>query len=348
MGKRDKRRVIQPVGKATDPKAFYPRLLQYLSWAEVRQATARTLQTREEGLMEFLRWCDTRGLQYPSEVTRPILERYQRTLFLYRKQNGEPLSVRSQRSRLSSVQGYFRWLNKQGLLLSNPAADLELPKEPYRLPKDILSEDEVEQIMNVPDITTPSGIRDRALLEVLYSTGMRRMEICGLDIYSINMANETVIVRQGKGNKERMIPIGQRAIAWVKRYLSEGREALTCGKQSQSLFLANDGEGFSPGGLTHHVGRYVRQSGVRRTGSCHLFRHTMATLMLENGADSRWIQAMLGHSKLETTQIYTRVSIRALKEIHNATHPAELSDSETPPDSQEPDAATVPPDSLQS
>ncbi len=338
MGKRDKRRVVEPLGKVDDPRGFWQRLQQYQTWAETRQATARTLQTREEGLMDFLRWCDERGLFYPSEVTRPILERYQRMLFLYCKSNGEPLSVRSQRGRLSSVQGYFRWLNKQGLLLSNPAADLELPKEPYRLPKDVLSAEEVERVMAVPDTRTVAGLRDRAMLEVLYSTGMRRMELCALDLWSINAERGTVTIRCGKGNKERLIPIGRRALGWVRRYQAEGREELLYGKNSRVLFLANDGEGFSPGGLTHHVGRYIRLSGVRENGSCHLFRHTMATLMLENGADTRWIQTMLGHANISTTQIYTRVSIRALKEIHTATHPAGLECMEIDEPSALPDA----------
>ncbi|MCX8957725.1 site-specific tyrosine recombinase XerC [Erwinia psidii] len=327
MGKRDKRRQApEPVGDVLDKRAFWPRLMQYQRLEEARHTSARTLQTRLECLTDFIHWCVERGLRQPAEVTRPVLEQYQRTLFLYRKANGAPLSVRSQRSRLGSVQGWFRWQMRQGLLLSNPAADLLLPKEPYKLPKDVLSAEEAERVMAVADVSTAAGLRDRALLELLYSTGMRRMEICGLDIWSVSQERGTVTIRQGKGRKERIVPVGARALGWVARYLAEGRDALCRGKRSDALFLANDGEGFSPGGLTHHIGRYVRQSGVRESGSCHLFRHTMATLMLENGADTRWIQAMLGHSRLETTQIYTRVSIRALKEIHTATHPAEQRD----------------------
>lgn len=213
------------MGDVLDNRAFWPRLMQYQRLEEARHTSARTLQTRLECITDFIRWCVERGLRQPAEVTRPVLEQYQRCLFLYRKRNGDPLSVRSQRSRLGSVQGWFRWQMHQGLLLSNPAADLLLPKEPYKLPKDVLSAEEAERVMAVADVNTPAGLRDRALLELLYSTGMRRMEICGLDIWSVSQQRGAVTIRQGKGNKERIEPVGARALGWVARYLAQGRES---------------------------------------------------------------------------------------------------------------------------
>ena len=166
--------------------------------------------------------------------------------------------------------------------------------------------------MNTPDINDLFGLRDRAILEVLYSTGIRRSELMSLSKYSIDGERGTLTVRQGKGHKDRIIPIGERAIYWVEQYQNKTRPLLeSCSKaeeESDVLFLTKEGEMFSANRLSHLVKTLVEKANIGKSGSCHLFRHTMATLMLENGADLRWIQAMLGHSSPETTQIYTQVS----------------------------------------
>ena len=152
------------------------------------------------------------------------------------------------------------------------------------------------------------GLRDRAILETLYSTGMRRLELIGLSCYDLDRERGTVMIRQGKGKKDRMIPIGERALAWIDQYLESARPDLVVGQDDGTLFLTNAGEAFTPDRLTQMVRDYVDAADIGKRGSCHLFRHTMATLMLENGADIRFIQAMLGHAELSTTQIYTQVS----------------------------------------
>jgi integrase/recombinase XerD len=165
-------------------------------------------------------------------------------------------------------------------------------------------------------------VRDRAILEVLYSTGIRRAELAHLAITDIDHERATVLVRQGKGRKDRLIPAGERALTWVAKYLAEVRPGLACGDDEGTLFLTGGGTGFALDALTRLASGYVKASGVPKAGACHLFRHTMATLMLEGGADIRYIQAMLGHAELSTTQIYAQVSVRALQAIHAATHPA--------------------------
>jgi len=194
----------------------------------------------------------------------------------------------------------------------------------YRLPKAILSAEEAERILAVPDLATAAGLRDRAILEVLYSTGMRRGEVIGLKLGDLDAERGTVMIRQGKGHKDRMIPIGARALAWVARYRDEVRPSLRLAEDDGTLFLTQQGERMGANRLTQMVRDTIRASGVEKQGSCHLFRHTCATLMLEGGADVRFIQALLGHAKLDTTTIYTQVSIRMLKDIHTATHPARL------------------------
>ncbi len=168
------------------------------------------------------------------------------------------------------------------------------------------------------------GLRDRAILETFYSTGMRRSELMSLSVFDLDRERGTVMIRQGKGKKDRMIPIGERALRWIDRYQTQVRPELVIGRGNATLFLTQAGEAFTPDRLDA-VGARLRRGGRnRQDGSCHLLRHTMATLMLENGADIRYIQAMLGHAELSTTQIYTQVSIRKLKEIHSATHPAKV------------------------
>ncbi|RRN94687.1 site-specific tyrosine recombinase XerC, partial [Pectobacterium aquaticum] len=242
----------------------------------------------------------------------------------YRKSNGEPLSTRTQRTALQPLQVWFKWMTKQHLILANPAADLELPKLEKRLPRTILSVEEVEQVLALPDLTTLQGIRDRALMELLWSTGLRRGEVVKLDVYSVDGSRKTVTVRQGKGRKDRIVPIGNRALRWIAHYVQAVRPQLLVSPDIRALFVALDGvEGLTANGITHLVGHYIRESGIAPWGSCHLFRHAMATQMLENGADIRWIQAMLGHASIESTQLYTQVSIKALSAVHASTHPAE-------------------------
>ena len=305
-----------------DPQGMYHMVQSYLNYMDVKNYAKSTRDSREFYLYTFLEWCGQRQLLRPSEITKPILERFQRYLFHYRKKNGDPLTFRSQYNRLVALRAWFKWLAKENHILYNPASEIELPKLEKRLPKAVLSEGEAESILNQPDIDEAMGLRDRAILEVLYSTGIRRLELINLLVQDVDQDRGTLFVRQGKGKADRMIPIGERALLWIDKYLDETRPELACGRDEGKLFLSRYGDAISPNGLTALVRNYIDQANIGKRGSCHLFRHTMATLMLENGADIRFIQAMLGHVKLDTTQIYTQVSIKKLKEIHTLTHPA--------------------------
>jgi len=309
------------IGDPNDPDGMAAYLNRYLDWLQINNYSDATIKGREHYLSVFIVWCDERSLKRPNEITKPILERYQRHLYLYRKKDGEPLSFRSQHSHLVPVRAWFKWLTRQNHILYNPASELDLPRLEKRLPKHVLNQAEAETVLNQPDITDPLGIRDRAILETLYSTGMRRMELIGLKLYDIDIDRGTIMIRQGKGKKDRMIPIGDRALAWIDKYLTEVRSELVAGIDDGVLYLTNLSEAFTANRLTQLVRNYVNQAETGKSGACHLFRHTMATLMLEHGADIRFIQEMLGHADVSTTQIYTQVSIRQLKDIHNATHP---------------------------
>ena len=308
----------------SDPQGLAAYVARYIEWLKVHNYAAPTVLNRQMYLGYFVGWCAERGLTTPREITKPILERYQRSLYQHRKRNGEPLTFRGQHARLVPIRALFKWLARQNYLLYNPASELELPRLEQRLPKHVLTKAEVEQVINQPDTSEPMGLRDRAILETFYSTGMRRSELLGLSVFDLDRERGTVMIRQGKGKKDRMVPIGERAVRWIDRYQNQVRPELAIGRGNSTLFLTSSGEAFTPDRLTQLVRRYVEAADTGKSGSCHLFRHTCATLMLENGADIRYIQAMLGHAELSTTQIYTQVSIRKLKEIHTATHPGKV------------------------
>ena len=309
-------------GDATDLEGFAACAERYMEWMRVRNYSERTIETRQKRLRGFIDWCAERNLLQPAQLTKPILERYQRHLFyVRRKRTDRPLSFRTQRSWLQTVQAFFKWLGRQNLLELNPAADLELPRLPKTLPKAVLNVEEVERVLLVPDVATAIGLRDRAMLEVLYATGVRRSELASLKVYEIDPERGTLTVREGKGRKDRVIPIGQRALWWVQHYLDQERPELVVEPDAGWLFLTSLGERFAPDTLSRIVRQHVTAAELGKSGSCHMFRHTMATLMLEGGADIRHIQEILGHASLESTEIYTRVSIRKLKAIYDATHP---------------------------
>ncbi len=309
---------------ALDPWGFAALIDAHLAQLAARNYSRETVKNRRSHLGHFRRWCEERGLVRPRELSAPILERYREALAQQRKADGARLAWSSQSERLIAVKVFLRSLVRDRTLLYNPAAELELPKKPKRLPREVLTIAEVEQVLAQPDLATPLGLRDRALLEVLYSTGIRRLELIHLELADVDRERGTLFVREGKGQKDRVVPIGDRALAWLDKYLVEVRPRLARGREVPTVFLSTRGGPLAPNRLTERCHRYVRVAGVRAEGSCHLFRHTAATLMLEAGADLRFIQQMLGHERLSSTEVYTRVSIRQLKEVHSRTHPARL------------------------
>jgi integrase/recombinase XerD len=312
--------------READPLAEQP-LLRYLNahleWMGVTGYSTDTIRARRVAIRRFIAWCEERSLRDPKDLTKPILERYQRHLFYHRKSDGRPMTLGSQLGCLAPLKTFFKWLTKENYILYNPASEITLPRPPKHLPRVILSLQEIEAILREAEPTNAQGLRDRAMLETLYSTGLRRMELPGLAVYDVDLTRRLVVVREGKGRRDRVVPIGERAAAWVEKYVLEARPQLLVA-ECEALFLTDYGEPMSPEYLSGQVRRYMHFAGVHKPGACHLFRHACATHMLENGADIRFIQAMLGHADLSTTQIYTHVSIDKLREIHDATHPARL------------------------
>ena len=314
---------VKPFGDTTDPIGFYQLLVAHITWLAIHNFSLTTTTKRALYVRAFGLWCLERDIVTPCTLTKPMIESFQRHLFTHRQVNGKPLAWSSQHLHLKEIKQFFSWLAKQNYIPFSPAAEIELPKQPKTLPKATLSIDEVESILQQPDITTLFGLRDRAIFEVLYSTGIRRAEVCALRIDHIYVDRQVLFINQGKGQKDRYVPIGQRALLWIARYVEQARDQLAIDPKERTLFLTIDGKPIDPDSLTEYGRRYIRSAKVEKPGACHIFRHTMATLMHDNGADIRTIQAILGHEKLDTTQIYTRVSLKKLLETHQKTHPAE-------------------------
>ena len=312
---------------AIEHSGFYPYLLRYEEALRIREFSERTLQRRNSNLRKFILWCDERGLEKPQDITKPILEGYQKHLYYYRQDNGEPLTVISRNQYLQDVKQWFKWLTQQNHLLYNPASELVMARRAPRLPA-VLSSEDIAALMAQPNLNTPYGLRDRAILELLYSTGIRRTELVNLDLGDLSRVRQTIFVREGKGGKDRLLPIGKRALQWIERYLNEVRDHLMIDLHNEALFLNDYGERFGINSLGNRVKRHLRNAGIQVPGSCHLLRHAMATHMLENGAEMRYLQAMLGHADYRATQIYTHVAIHKLQEIHAATHPQERDQSD--------------------
>jgi integrase/recombinase XerD len=323
-----------------DPDSLAGLLHRYLIWMETHHFAAQTVQIRRLQLSRFLLWCDDRSITQPRELTPAMIERYQRHLYYYRKRDGQPLCRSSQSHALTSLRAWLRWIKDQRVIEHNPAAEIQLPREEKRLPRHALSVSEVEAVLELPDLATPVGLRNRSLLETLYSTGLRRAEALALELADLDRERGVLLVRQGKGCKDRFVPIGQRALAWIDTYLREARPRLTDDPQQRLLFVTRTGRRMHPNQLSGLVRRLLREAGIAKAGACHLFRHATATIMLERGADIRYIQALLGHDSLATTQIYTHVSIGKLCEVHARTHPAQLVRGPEP--DIDPDAASGP------
>jgi integrase/recombinase XerD len=315
-----------PPRTPSDLQGLTAALNRYLEHLGTRGYRPMGIATAQRYIRDFIDWCQERGVSHPSQVSRQVVERYQRWLYHYRKKDGEPLSSAGQRCKLVPLRGYFRWLTKTGEIPANPAADMELPRKLKRLPRVVLTELEAERVMAAIDITSKTtgltGLRDRAMLELIYATGLRRNEMAHLEVGDIETEHGVVLVREGKGGKDRILPMGERALYWVTRYLEEARPQIAWNADDKTLFLGREGKPLNPVWLSTVIAKRVDAAKLGKRGGCHLWRHTMATLMLEGGADIRFIQAMLGHAEISTTQIYTHVAIRQLQAVHAMSHPS--------------------------
>lgn len=228
-------------------------------------------------------------------------------------------SVRSSARLLSCLRGFYRYHLREGRLQVDPTADIDSPKLGRPLPKS-LSEGDVEALLKAPDVEAVIGLRDRAMLELLYASGLRVSELVGLHFSQVS-TNQGVVKVIGKGNKERLVPMGEEALHWLQCYLATARPALAGPQQNEVVFLSQRGVQMTRQTFWHRIKHWARVAGIRATISPHTLRHAFATHLINHGADLRVVQLLLGHSDLSTTQIYTHVARERMKALHAAHHP---------------------------
>jgi len=277
-----------------------------------RGLSSNTLAAYRADLVALARWLSTRHVTLPKTGRADLMD------FIAARVHGGA-RPRSTARQLSSFRRFFRYLMREGLIAEDPTAQIAMPKIGRSLPRS-LSEAEVEALLAAPAVSEPLGHRDRCMLEVLYATGLRVSELVHLKLGQVNL-NQGVIRVLGKGNRERLIPLGEEAVRWLNSFIEGARADILLDRSTDFLFPTRRGDRMTRQAFWHIIKRYARKASVNRELSPHTLRHAFATHLLNHGADLRVVQMLLGHSDLSTTQIYTHVARERLKELHSSHHP---------------------------
>lgn len=287
-----------------------------------RGLTQATVQTRRLLLRRFLQWCWMRDVTEPEWLSRGLLQEWFDWLETYRTSKRLPLAESSREGLLRAVNTFLEFLVGRKVIDTNPLEGFRIRRCRGRSLPNVLDEAEAAALCAAPDTTDLLGLRDRAMLELLYASGLRRGELVSLRMGDLRLQTGIVVVRHAKGGKERIVPVGRVAVHWLRRYLEEARSRMLVAEEpSDAVFLTCYGDPFSSGCVGQLVRGYLDAIGVSMPGSCHLLRHACATHMLDHGSDLRTIQTLLGHSRLDTTEIYTHVSTERVCAVHQAAHP---------------------------
>jgi integrase/recombinase XerD len=296
------------------------RLLKlYEEHLRVRHAS-RTVPAYLADVGVLRRWLDEKGIALEDVRTQDLLA-YQSDLYAARRKDGRPYSTSVQVNRLSAVKSFFRFLYRRGFLFHDPAAAVDYPRSELRLPRGVLTRQEARRLVEAPDARTPAGLRDRAILETLYATGIRAGELRALTLQDVDTEERVLRVVQGKGGKDRNLPLTRAAALAIESYLVNGRPKLRGARRSALLFLSPRGGVLHASTANDVVHQWAKAVGIKRTVTCHTFRHSVATHLLKGGADIRHIQTLLGHASLQATERYTRVEVSDLMEVIRRAHP---------------------------
>lgn len=270
----------------------------------------------------FLRFLGERDLSGVHDITRKDLEAYQVSLEHRLSARGRPLAARTKNGKLTTVRAFLKYLRRTGVLLTDPARDIVRARLPRRLLPELPTEDEVQRLLETPDVSTPLGLRDRTILELLYASALRNTELRLLRVGDVDLARLQVRVNRGKGGGQRIVPTSDQAAFWVQQYLERGRAFLLQDKEHGFLFMSFRGRPFQVNRLGELVTRLAIKAGLDKHVTPHTLRHCAATHMLKNRARLRHLQEFLGHASPESTQIYTRVELSDLREAHLKYHPS--------------------------
>jgi integrase/recombinase XerD len=272
------------------------------------------------GVRVFLAWLASRGVGLEAVTTRDVLA-YQADLFALRTPGGKPYAVSSQEHRLLAVKNFFRFLLRRGFVLHDPAASVDYPRGELRLPRTILTVAEARRLLDSLRDRSPAGLRDRAVLETLYATGIRAGELAAVKPGDVDTEEGTLRIVQGKGRKDRYVPLTSSAAAAIEAYLVRGRARLVHSRRAPWLFVGEKGGFLHDGVINRMLRARAKAAGVKKHLTCHTLRHSVATHLLKGRADIRHIQALLGHAKLSTTERYTRVEVSDLRGVLRRAHP---------------------------
>lgn len=305
--------VPETAPKAEISPAWQSALIGYRRELSARQLSPHTLRAYSSDLEDLAAWATESGLDAPDELTYRRLRGYAAVLA------GRDLERSTIGRKLAAARGLFDFLSRSGAATQNPAELLPNPKTSSHLPR-VLDRDQARRLLERIPATTPLEVRDRAMLELAYSSGLRCSELVGLDVDSIDFDSETVRVR-GKGDRERIVPLGEPAQKAMSSYVERARPALVDVPTEKALLISKSGRRLSPSDVTRRLGRWVDEAAIAGRVSPHALRHSFATHMLEGGADLRSIQELLGHASISTTQIYTRVEPGRLREAYAGAHP---------------------------
>lgn len=271
-----------------------------------------TLVSYRLDLAQFAEWLE-------KVENKPLISASQADIQQYLAVRFPQSKPRSISRLIASLRRFYRYCLREALLTTDPTEQIDSPKLPRALPKS-LNEDEVEALLKAPDIHEPLGLRDRAMLEILYASGLRVSELVGLKVTEVSLS-EGVIRVTGKGSKTRLVPMGELAVEWISRYLRESRPEILQKRLSDSLFVTQRGSAMTRQAFWYLIKRYALLAGISKPLSPHVLRHAFATHLLNHGADLRVVQMLLGHSDISTTQIYTHVARERLKQLHSMHHP---------------------------
>ena len=301
----------------------------YLAYLKTIGRSSFTIRATKYGLRAFARFMEAEKVLHIEEITHEAMSAYQEELAFRISARGGLLAIRAQEKLLSLAKGFTRHLKDQDYLITDPGAKIKLPKQPKTLPKVIMTLPEIKKLLDSADMHTNGGYRNRIVIEILYDTAIRRLEVCNIKISDLDLDAGYIHIRGGKGNKDRVVPVSKRVCELIRNYIFAVRPSYIKDKDGGYLILNRYGQKMDPMAVWQIVRRCVHLANIKRNVSPHTFRHTCATHMLKNGAPVRHIQEMLGHESLESTQIYTRVTINDLKEIHAKYHPSETMGKET-------------------
>lgn len=301
-------------------------LSQFGSWLAAQGLAARTVECYLFDAGHFVRWLETQGLRDLRRINPALVSEYQAVLAARPGRNGRPLTAATRAHVIAALMALGKYLEKSGRVKANPMKGLSLPCAPRRLPHNLLPVRDMERLLAAPRLDDPVEIRNRALMELLYATGLRQSEALDLKLGDVDLSSGEVRVERGKGGYGRVVPLGREAGAVLAAYLSEARPKLARGGDAGFFFLSRRGRRVDPSRMLKTLKRYARRAGISRPVGFHTFRHSVATHLLQRGAGIRHIQEFLGHHSLASTQIYTHVSIGDLKAAHAKYHPREKMD----------------------